>query len=152
MPEIIMFVGLPASGKSTYAETLRKDGYRIFSSDAWREKNGNKSARTVFSAIIKDIKKNVRKGYNCVLDATNLRADNRIGAIIDLEETGADIRCIVFNTPADICKKRNRVRENDHGVTDEVIDNMLSTYEIPRRCEGFSSIMVRDYRTTKEEG
>ena len=37
MSDFIMLVGLPASGKSTYAEKLRKDGYHIHSSDKIRE-------------------------------------------------------------------------------------------------------------------
>lgn len=30
MAEVIFLVGLPASGKSTYAKTLEKDGYLVF--------------------------------------------------------------------------------------------------------------------------
>ena len=37
MSEFIMLVGLPASGKSTYAEKLRKKGFHIHSSDKIRE-------------------------------------------------------------------------------------------------------------------
>ena len=65
--------------------------------------------------------------------------------ILKIEETGANITCDVFTTPADVCKGRNRRRTNTHGVTDEVIDRMLSSYEPPKRCEGFPEIRVHGY-------
>ena len=37
MTEFIMLVGLPASGKSTYAEKLKEKEYHIHSSDSIRE-------------------------------------------------------------------------------------------------------------------
>lgn len=37
MTDFIMLVGLPGSGKSTYAEELKREGYIIHSSDAIRE-------------------------------------------------------------------------------------------------------------------
>lgn len=35
--ELVMFVGIPASGKSTQSTKYRKQGYRILSSDEIRE-------------------------------------------------------------------------------------------------------------------
>lgn len=149
MAEVIFLVGLPASGKSTYAKELAKKGYLVFSSDDYRERTGITSNAVVFRDLMRQIKNAVRAGHSCVLDATNLRSVNRIDMILEIEETGAVITCDVFTTPADICKERNRKRENRHGVTDEVIDKLLATYEQPRRCEGFAQIRVHRY---KKEG
>lgn len=145
MSKVVFLVGLPASGKSTYAKELKKDGYRIFSSDEIREKEGVISSAEVFRKIVSRIRKNAGNGYNCVLDATNLKSADRIGMILDIEATGAEISCDVFTTPADVCKERNRKRKNRHGVTDEVIDRMLKSYEPPRKSEGFSEIRIHRY-------
>ena len=145
MAEVIFLVGLPGSGKSTYAGYLAKSGYKVFSSDAFREATGITNSAVVFKNLCRSIKQAVRDGHDCVLDATNLVADKRIDMILKIEETGANITCDVFTTPADVCKERNRRRTNTHGVTDEVIDKMLSSYEPPKRCEGFSEIRVHGY-------
>ena len=146
MAEVIFLAGLPASGKSTYAKTLEKDGYLVFSSDDYREKAGIKNNNIIFRNLVRQIVSAVRTGRSCVLDATNLRASNRIEMILEIEETGAVITCDVFTTPADVCKKRNRKREQKHGVTDEAIDRLLASYEPPKRCEGFAQIRVHRYR------
>ena len=78
MAEVIFLVGLPGSGKSTYAGYLAKSGYKVFSSDAFREATGITNSAVVFKNLCRSIKQAVRDGHDCVLDATNLVADKRI--------------------------------------------------------------------------
>ena len=55
MAEVIFLAGLPASGKSTYAKTLEKDGYLVFSSDDYKEKAGIKNNNIIFRNLVRQI-------------------------------------------------------------------------------------------------
>ena len=61
MTKFIMLVGLPASGKSTYAERLKEKGYHIHSSDKIREEltgdvNSQDKNIDVFAELHKRVK------------------------------------------------------------------------------------------------
>lgn len=56
MVEFIMLVGLPGSGKSTYAEKLKEKGYIIHSSDAIREELTGDINRIILQYLICYIK------------------------------------------------------------------------------------------------
>lgn len=82
MVEFIMLVGLPASGKSTYAEVLKEQGYSVHSSDAIREEltgdvNSQDKNTDVFSVLHKRIKNDLENGISCVYDATNVSMKRR---------------------------------------------------------------------------
>lgn len=71
MPDLIMLVGIPASGKSSYARQNYKD-YKIYSSDELREKlfndvNDQVHNNELFRYIHKNIIKDLKNGNNVVL-------------------------------------------------------------------------------------
>ena len=144
-PTFVMFVGVPASGKSTRAEALRKEGYAIYSSDELRERTGEKNHAIVFATLHSWIFESLRKGENCVLDATNLNRKKRISLLDEVRKIGARTVCELFVVPPAVCKERNAGRSNDHGVTDEVIDLMLRRFECPWLSDGFDEIRANVY-------
>lgn len=144
-PMFVMFVGLPASGKSTCAEELRRKGMRIFSSDELREKTGERNNRKVFSELKTGVLAALRNGEDCVLDATNLNRKKRTAFLNDVRGTGAATKCVLFVVPPEVCKARNAERANRHGVTDEVIETMLRNFESPWYSDGFDEIEVRAF-------
>lgn len=82
MTEFIMLVGLPGSGKSTYAEKLKKEGYMIHSSDAIREEltgdiNSQDNNPEVFGVLHKRVKEDLKSGHSCVYNATNMSRKRR---------------------------------------------------------------------------
>ena len=144
-----MLIGLPASGKSTYAESLVEKHYKICSSDNVRKQLfGDESIQGDSSEVFKVLHEQViaafEAGYNVVYDATNVTIKNR-KSILDkikvLNNNGFAINttAVVFAIPIEECIYRNNLRERV--VPQEVIYNMRAKFQLPLRNEGFDEIL-----------
>ena len=142
MPDLIMLVGIPASGKSSYAKEHYKD-YKIYSSDELREKlfndvNDQTHNDELFEYIHTNIIKDLQDGNNVVYDATNIYSKNRKEFLNKLSDIDCNKVCDVFNVDVHKCKLRNSTRERK--VPEEVIERMYNKMEIPSIVEGFDII------------
>lgn len=143
--EFIMFVGLPASGKSTYAEELKGRGYHIHSSDVIREEltgdvNAQDKNTDVFTVLHKRVKDDLGNGISCVYDATNMSMKRRKAFLDEIKKYGCRKKCVLFVIPVEVCKERNANRERK--VPDEVFDKMIKQFNVPMRYEGWDEIEV----------
>jgi predicted kinase len=137
---VIVLVGLPGSGKSTWAA---KQGLPVLSSDAIREliadDVGDQTIhRQVFAAIRFLLKQRIAAGrpVTCI-DATHLTPWER-RAYLRMKDVA--VEAVYFDVPAEVCKERNRRRKRV--VPDEVIDKMARKLVRPTRAEGFSRVRV----------
>lgn len=153
MCKFIMLVGLPGSGKSTYAKKLEEEGYRIHSSDAIREElTGDENTQTknaeVFEILGNRVRTDLKAGKSCVYDATNVVSKRRRGFLGTLEKIDCVKECILFLTPIEECKRRNQSRERK--VPEEAIEKMLKSFWVPMYYEGWDNISVvyDDYNFT----
>ena len=79
-PYFVMMVGLPRSGKSTYAKELADEiSAVVCSSDAIRQElcgdeNLQNKNEDVFRVLHRRIKEYLRKGTNVIYDATNINS------------------------------------------------------------------------------
>jgi predicted kinase len=150
MSVLRVLVGLPASGKSTFAKQLKEDeGYRVYSSDEYREHLGIDTPNNiVFDTITKDLKQGLSDGYNCIFDALNLGRKKRSATIKVLKDSmkrqGKDLKvyCDLFVVPVSTCIERNKARAEKHGVTDEVIIKKQAGFQCPWYTDGFNEIFV----------
>lgn len=145
MTEFIMFVGLPASGKSTYTEKLKEQGYHIHSSDAIREEltgdvNAQDKNTDVFATLHQRVKDDLNNGISCVYDATNISMKRRKAFLDEIKKYGCRKKCVLFVIPVEVCKERNANRERK--VPDEVFDKMIRQFDVPMRYEGWDAIEV----------
>lgn len=145
MTEFIMLVGLPASGKSTYAEKLKKEGYNVHSSDAIREEltgdvNTQDKNTEVFSILHSRIKDDLKSGISCVYDATNMSMKRRKAFLDSIKKYECYKKCVLFVAPVETCKDRNDNR--DRKVPNEAFDKMLRQFDIPMKYEGWDEIEV----------
>lgn len=160
MCEFIMLVGLPGSGKSTYAKSLLHDADMIngvtcgytelgepivwLSSDNLREYNNfepGKGSAEVFEKMSVLMKANLKKGISVIYDATNLSRKRRIATIESIKKFDCYKRCVVFTEPIEEVKRRNLIREDSKWVVSEsVIDRMLRNFQVPMEQEGFDDI------------
>lgn len=83
IPTFVMMVGLPASGKSTYAKELAEEMKAVIcSSDAIRkelydDENSQNNNEEVFKLLHSRIKECLREGKNVIYDATNINSKRR---------------------------------------------------------------------------
>lgn len=141
-----MLVGLPASGKSTYARQKEIEGWKVFSSDQIRTEfnitgQENKDHARVFEILHKRIKEAFRRGENCVYDATNLSRKKR-KAFLDQLDNSIYKTCVLFVTEISICKERNLKREGLERVPDKTYDRMLKGFNVPYYYEGWHDIKL----------
>lgn len=145
IPQMIMLCGLPASGKSTFAQILQEMEYHVYSLDVIREellKNADKQDQNVyvFEVLHKRIKKDLLNRISCVYDDANLSMKKRKSFLNELKNIPCIKKCILFATPIKVCKERNNNRHRK--VPDEVFDKMIRSFWIPMKYEGWDEIEV----------
>jgi predicted kinase len=142
-PRVILAVGLPASGKSTYLARL---GAHPISSDALRlqladDENDQTIHAQVFAAMryLLEQRIKLRKPVTYI-DATNLtRRDRR--PFLDLaRKHNCEIEALFFDLPPDVCKARNSARPRR--VPAHALDLMAAKLVPPSIEEGFTRIEV----------
>ena len=141
---LIVLGGLPASGKSTYAEMLVESGiFQRVCPDLIRKAfYGNESiqgdGKRVFETAFHDMKEYGCLSENVVFDATNINADRRKALVKEMRPYFDIIIFKWFSTPIDICVHRNMKRERQ--VPQEVIKKMWWNFEVPTKDEGWDYI------------
>ena len=151
--ELVMFVGIPASGKSTRSAQYREKGYLILSSDEIREsliedtdleclpeKEKTQLHSRVFEIIRKEAGAALKRGQSVVVDATNLSRKRRMSFLAIFKRFPCTKKCVLFITPVEICKERNRKRTGNACVPENGMQRMLCNFECPNYWEGWDVI------------
>ena len=143
---LIVLGGLPASGKSTYAEMLVESGQfcRVCPDLIRKELYGNESiqgnGRKVFKIAFDAIQRLGKQNFNVVFDATNINADRRKELVEEMRGYFDIIIFKWFDVATAVCLERNRQRERQ--VPEEVIWRMARTATVPTTEEGFDYVEV----------
>lgn len=155
MPKCEMFIGLPASGKSTLVNSIKTDSCWVYSTDAYIERIAKAQSKTydeVFKDLISTATSEAEKYLtvalamktNIIWDQTNLSDKKRRKVITKLQSYGYTIHahCIVPpETVEDITKWNHRLHSRKgKSIPDFVIANMVKSYVRPTLEEGFASI------------
>lgn len=78
----IILIGLPASGKSTYAEKIKNDNTVVLSSDSIRKEiYGNESIqgnpKEIFDTLYSRMRSALSENKDVIVDATNINIRDR---------------------------------------------------------------------------
>ncbi len=150
MSTVYFLVGLPGSGKSTWALN-NKDLFNavIISTDTFIEEEATKQNKTFAEVYHKTITKALEKveitfklslknKKNIILDQTNLSRKSRLEKL-KLVPKDYEKVCIFFMTPKDL-KERLKNRKGRE-INDSVIKNMEANLEIPLKKEGWNKVI-----------
>ena len=145
MANFYMMVGLPGSGKTTFAHNIEK-GAIVISSDIIRkelwgseEKQGDN--KIVFEELEKRVMENLAADKSVVCDATNIKAKKRKDFLYRLRKIpNVNTVCMLMSVPYEQCLERNN--ERGRVVPEEVIKRMYMNFEIPQVREGWHQINI----------
>lgn len=147
--KLYMLIGLPASGKSTYAlkllelcKKLNEEAIIISSDEIRKEILGDVNDQTQNSLVFEEVEKRVLenlKEHNVIYDATNINYKRRMNFLKKVGNYCAKI-AILMATPYETCIERNNQRERK--VPIEAIKRMYHNFYVPQHYEGFDDINV----------
>lgn len=141
---LIVLCGLPASGKSTYAEMLVESGvFQRVCPDLIRkafygDENIQGDGERVFKTAFHDIREYGCLYENVVFDATNINRSRRKKLVKEMRGYFDIIICKWFSTPYYICDQRNQTRSRK--VPNEVLLRMRDNFQQPSMEEGWDYV------------
>lgn len=122
-PEIIVLVGPPGSGKSTYCEKYKTSHIRIS-----QDEMGKKEHLVAFQI-------HLNRGDNLIIDRMGFSKEQRERYLKPAREAGYNTRIVVFHVPSSICRERAVARIPNHPTVlteadaDRAINFFFTKYE-----------------------
>ncbi len=158
MNYLIMFCGIPGSGKSTearrMAESLTARGLTVehISRDELRfsmisNESDFSKEKEVFSKFVEKMNNSLNKNNCTIIDATHISKASRAKILRQVEDP-ANVRLLVLylTTPIDVCMQQNDLRTGRERVPHETIERMAEGFETPTEKEfmkfGFDSVEI----------
>ncbi|KAI4353391.1 hypothetical protein L6164_002345 [Bauhinia variegata] len=141
-PLLVILVGAPGSGKSTFCEDVMRSSsrpwVRVCQDTIGNGKAGNK-AQCLSSAA-----NALKDGKSVFIDRCNLDREQR-SDFVKLGRAQIDMHAVVLDLPAKLCISRS-VKRTGHegnlqgGKAAAVVNRMLQKKELPKLSEGFNRI------------
>ena len=147
--KVIVMIGAPGSGKSTFAKKLCQDNpnFKYLSSDALRAEFGSGEedqsvTPIVFSTLKRRLDNYLRHNESVIVDATSINAKDRKDYINAAKQYNAKVIAYAFVCDKQTLLERNQKRGAGGGrnVPEFVIDKMLAKYQQPTNQEGFDEV------------
>src|ERR1700736_976193 len=140
---IVVLIGLPGSGKTTYLERLGVTG---LSSDAIRRLLADdETDQTMNDRVFETLRYLLRQRLSLgrpvtYVDATNLTPDERRPYIGIGKSFGCEVEALYFDVPLEVCMARNTQRHRV--VPEDAMLKLAAKLQKPSLEEGFARIGV----------
>jgi predicted kinase len=142
VPELVIVVGLPGAGKTSFFRDRFAATHAHVSKDLLRNRR-DKQARQLAS-----IEEALGAGRSVVVDNVNATRADRAALVAVGRRHGATVSCYVLATGAAECLRRNRMRTGRERVPAVAIHAAAKRFERPAREEGFDGL----WEVRAEEG
>jgi len=148
MARLKMLIGLPGSGKSTYAKRMAE------TEPAWIHLSSDRIAydkfgigeaidhRKVFEAMYQQTVAALMEGHHVIYDATNLASSRRKSFLNRIRKLEAETEAVLFLTPYEVLKQRNRLRNDRERVPEAILERYIRAFHFPRKDEKFDAIRI----------
>jgi alkanesulfonate monooxygenase SsuD/methylene tetrahydromethanopterin reductase-like flavin-dependent oxidoreductase (luciferase family)/predicted kinase len=146
-PAVVVLLGPSGSGKTTWART-HFAANEVITSDSLRAMVGSgegdlDASTDAFRVLDTVVAARLRRGLTTVIDTLGLDGDRRRAAVALARTSGLPCLAVVFTTPLDVCRSRNRVR--DRPVPAPVLRTQhRRTTEIDLGGDGFDRVLTVD--------
>lgn len=149
MSEVRILVGIPGSGKTTYARYLEwfKKYVRISRDDIIRIPH----PLGVKARIFQTISESVEKGKNVVIDGTYIQRYQRSDIIDFCKDIDAEVVICVFSSNLKDCIKHNESKDDFGKPTEEIIRSMKDNLDNPTKKECSRIEKINDKWFTEHE-
>lgn len=144
-PQLVIFVGLPGSGKSTYYAAHFAATHLQISKDLMPNARRRDDRQTLA------IEKALESGQSAVIDNTNPSRDIRAPLIAAGKRHNARIIAYYFECSVRAAIMRNRQREGKGRVPDVAIFTTQKKLQPPAPDEGFDEVHVIDCEARRTE-
>lgn len=153
--ELVLMMGLPGSGKSTFYHSHLSSSHALVSKDAMRGKRNRDREQRVLLGEAE------AAGRSVVLDNTHPSVESRRPWIGWGRERGRRVTGYYFSSVTADCYERNALRTSEDKVPDVGFYAIVKQLQLPRYDEGFDALyyvsqaegkfQVQDWREDEDE-
>lgn len=154
MYDIIITVGIPLSGKSTFSRFYsKKEGHVVICPDTVRIAiHGNQFIHSaephVWATVDTMARTFLLQENRIIIDATNTHKNARSRWIRLAKEFNKTIAAYVIATPFEECYKRNELLKR---LDVSILNRMVSQYQYPTKEEGLDAV-IGVFSETEDDG
>ena len=146
---LVVLVGPPASGKSTWAAE-HFPAHQVVSSDMLRAVVGTgehdqRASKDAFDLLDLVVERRLRRGLTTVVDSLGTDAGRRQRWLAAAARAGVPCVAVVFDTDPAVCRARNRAR--DRAIPSRTMTSMLAAWPAARDGvlgDGFAAVHPPD--------